>query len=49
MGESQSDDSGQVHFSREKNGIEGGSTGNSRHKSVKCNYYHKKGHIRFEY
>ena len=45
-GESQSDDPGQVHFSREKNGYEGSSTGNLRHKSLKCNYCHKMGHIR---
>ena len=40
MGESHHDDSGQVHYSREKC--------NSKHKNLMCNYYHKKGHIRSE-
>ena len=39
------DDSGQVHFSKEKSNNES-STGNSRHTNLTYNYCHKKGHIR---
>ena len=45
MGESHHDDSGQVYYSREKSN-NGSSTGNSKHKNLTYNYYHKKGHIR---
>ena len=41
------DDSGQVHYSREKSNNRS-STGNSKHKNLTCNYYHKKRHIRSE-
>ena len=44
-GESRHDESGQVHYSREKSNNES-FMGNSRHKSLTCNYRHKKGHIR---
>ena len=39
------DDFGQVHYSKEKSNNES-STGNSKHRSLTCNYCHKKGHIR---
>ena len=44
-GESHHDDSGQVHYSKEKSNNRS-STDNSKHKNLTCNYYHKKGHIR---
>ena len=44
-GESHHDDSGQVHYSREKSNNRS-SMGNSKHKNLTFNYYHKKGHIR---
>ena len=47
MGESHHDDSGQVHYSREKYN-NGSSTGNSKYKNLTYNYCHKKGHIRSE-
>jgi len=46
-GKSYRDDSEQVHFSKEKSN-NGSSTGNSKHKNLKCNLCHKKGHIRAE-
>ena len=39
------DDFEQVHYSKEKSNNEN-STGNSKHKSLTCNYCHKKRHIR---
>ena len=48
MSESHHDDSRQVHYSRQKSN-NGSFTGNSRHKNLTCNYYHKKGHIRTDY
>ena len=45
MGESDHDDSGQVHHSRERSNNKS-STGNSRHRNLTCNYYHKKEQIR---
>jgi len=48
MGESHHDDSGQVHYSREKSN-NGSSTGNSKHRNLTCKYCHKKGHIRADY
>ena len=42
MGESQHDDSGQVHFLKEKSN-NGSYTGNPKHKNLMCNWYHKKG------
>ena len=47
MGESHHDDSGQVHYSREKSNNES-CTGNSKYKNLTCNYCHNKGHIRSE-
>ena len=47
-GESHHDNSGQVHYSREKSNNES-FTGNSKHRSLTCNYYHNKGHIRADY
>jgi len=44
-GESHRDDSGQVHFSKEKSNNEN-FTGNPKHKNLMCNWCHKKGHIR---
>ena len=44
MGESHHDDSGQVHYSREKCN-NGSSTGNSKYNNLTYNYCHKKGHI----
>ena len=45
--ESYHDDSGQVHYSRDKSN-NGSSTGNSKHMNLTCNYCQKKGHIRSE-
>ena len=45
MGESHRDDSGQVHFLKQKNNSES-FTGNSKHKNLVCYWCHKKGHIR---
>ena len=47
-GESHRDDSGQVHYSMEKSN-NGSFTGNSKYRNLKCNYCHKKGHIRADY
>jgi len=47
MCESHQDDSGQVHYSREKSNNES-FTGNSKQKNLTCNYCHKKKHIRTE-
>ena len=48
MGESHHDDSGQVHYLKEKSNNES-FTGNSKYRSLTCNYCHKKGHIRADY
>ena len=48
MGESHHDNFGKVHYSREKSNNES-FTGNSKHRSLTCNYCHKKGHIRADY
>ena len=45
MGESHHDDSGQVHYSKEKSNNKS-SAGNSKHRNLTCNYCYKKGHIR---
>ena len=47
-GESHHDDSEQVNYSREKSNNEN-PTGNSEHRNLKCNYRHKKEHIRADY
>jgi len=47
MGESHHDNSGQVHYSREKSNNRS-FTGHSKYKNLTCNYSHKKGHIRSE-
>ena len=47
MGKSHHDDSGQVHYSREKSN-NGSSTSNSKYMNLTCNNCHKKGHIRAE-
>jgi len=47
MGESHHDDSGQVHYSREKSNNRS-FTGNSKRKNLMVNYCQKKGHIRSE-
>jgi len=44
-GESHHDDSGKVHYSREKSN-NGSFMCNSKHKNLTCNYCYKKGHIR---
>jgi len=46
-GESHHDDSRQVHYSRERSNNRS-CTGNSKHRILTCNYYHKKRHIRFD-
>ena len=46
--ESRHDDSGKVHYSREKGNNES-FMGNSKHMNLTCNYYHKKRHIRADY
>ena len=47
MGEFHHDDSGQIHFSKEKSNNRS-STGNSKNKNLVCNWRHKKGHIRVD-
>ena len=47
MGESHRDDFGQVHYSRKKSNNEN-FTSNLKHKSLTCNYSHKKGHIKVD-